>query len=152
MTSFLPLLALCLRWIVGGVLLWAGMAKIPDPLPFVKVVEAYGILPTVLTRPFAVIVPWTEVVMGGCLLVGLWTQSSAFLALLLLVSFSFALGVNIYRGTDLSCGCFGLESSGHSLEIALLQDTFLMGGTWLLLRLRQVDTLSADYLFGKRKG
>jgi uncharacterized membrane protein YphA (DoxX/SURF4 family) len=150
MNLFLSLIALGLRLILGGVMMWAGISKIPDPLSFVKVVEAYDVLPLILTRPYAVALPWIEVLVGCCLVAGIWTRSNAVLLLLLLGSFAVALGVNLYRGTDMSCGCFGLEASGHSLGIALLGDVFLIAGAWPLLYLYQVDYLGIDYLISRR--
>ena len=129
---------------LGGVLLWAGLAKMPDARPFVKIVEAYNILPQAIAAPFAATMPWVEAAVGICLILGLWTRSSALVALLLLGSFGIALGMNIYRGTDISCGCFGLENGGNSLHLALAQDLLLLGGSFLLLWVRNAGPFAVD--------
>ena len=130
-------------------MLWAALAKIPDPRPFVKIVEAYDILPKA-AAPFAATVPWIEAAVGICLVLGFWTRSSALVALLLLSSFGIALGVNIYRGTDISCGCFGLEGGRDSLHLALAQDLLLLGGALILLCVRNVGPFAVDRYTAER--
>ena len=39
----------------------------------------------------------------------------------LLASFGVAVGINIYRGEDFTCGCFGVDGGGGSLEMAALR-------------------------------
>jgi uncharacterized membrane protein YphA (DoxX/SURF4 family) len=130
-----PILLLLLRLLLGGTLLWAGLVKIPEPGLFAQTVRAYNVLPLPLVNPFAVVVPWMEVTAGLCLLLGFWTRSSALSALLLLLCFGVALGVNLYRGADLSCGCFGLDGTDGSLHAALVRDILLICvAVFLLIR------------------
>ena len=126
-------LVVVLRLIVGGVLLWAGLAKISEPTLFAQTVRAYEILPIPFIHPFAVFMPWVEVITGLFLIAGVWQHSAALITLLLLLSFLVAIGVNLYRGADLSCGCFGLDGAGGSLSSALVKDVFLILGALILL-------------------
>jgi hypothetical protein len=64
-------------------------------------------------------------------------------SLLLLLSFGLALGINIYRGADISSGCFGLAGTRDSLHIALLQDLFLLAVACILTFVRQ-NSFSLD--------
>jgi uncharacterized membrane protein YphA (DoxX/SURF4 family) len=132
------LLLLALRLGLGGTLLWAGLAKIPEPGLFAQTVRAYEVLPLALINPFAIVVPWIEVTTGLCLILGFWTRSSALAALFLLILFAVALGVNLYRGADLSCGCFALNGAGGSLHTALIRDILLIAGAFLLVRVRNI--------------
>ena len=138
----LPLLA---RFILGGIFVWAGLAKIAEPALFAQMIRAYEVLPLPLIHAFAITVPWIEVLAGLLCLLGIWTRSSCMVILLLLVSFAGALGINIYRGADFSCGCFGFEGPADSLTFALVKNLVLIGFAVLLLRTDQrrfaLDTL-----------
>lgn len=144
----LPALLVLLRLTLGVTLLWAGLVKIPETSLFAQTVRAYEVLPLPLINPFAVVVPWIEVAAGLCLVFGLWTRSSALASLLLLLSFAVALGVNLYRGADMSCGCFGLNGAGGSLHEAMLRDVLMIAVALLLLLVRSVP-VSLDRLMDR---
>lgn len=97
------------RVVLGGVFVWASWDKILDPMGFAQAIANYRIVPSVLGNPAALIMPWIELVCGSCMILNRWTRGSALIATLLLVVFMGALGVNIYRGVDIDCGCFTLD-------------------------------------------
>jgi uncharacterized membrane protein YphA (DoxX/SURF4 family) len=129
-----PILPLLLRLLLGGALLYAGLVKIPELDLFARTVRTYEVLPLPLVNPFAVVVPWMEVTTGLCLLLGFWTRSSALSALFLLLCFGAALGVNLHRGANLSCGCFRLDGADGSLHEALGRDALLICVAILVLK------------------
>ena len=133
-----------IRLLVGATLLWAGSVKIPEPGLFAQTVRAYEVLPLSLINPFSIIVPWMEVTAGFCLVIGFWTRSSALAALALFLSFGVAMGVNIYRGADLSCGCFGFDGAGGSLYESMIRDIILIGLSLVLLSFRAAFFLSLE--------
>ncbi len=132
-----------LRLAVGGVLIWAGLAKVSEPALFALTVRAYNVLPLAFINGFAVVVPWMEIAAGACLLAGFWSRAAALAALALLSSFSVALVVNIFRGANLDCGCFGLDGTRGSLHGALVQDLLLIGCSLVVLFVRNMP-LSLD--------
>ena len=135
--------AVVLRLVLGGVLVWAGLAKVSEPALFAITVRAYNVLPNAFINGFAVVVPWMEIVAGACLLAGFWTRSGALAALALLSSFGVAIAVNVYRGANLDCGCFGLDGTRGSLNAALVQDLLLIACSLVLLFVRKMP-LSLD--------
>ena len=145
-----PVAFLAVRLIVGCTMLWAGLTKISEPLLFAQTVRAYEVLPMVLINPFAIAVPWIEVVVGVCLVVGCWTRSSSLVSLGLLTAFGVALGINLVRGADLSCGCFALDGTGGSLHGALVRDLLLLAGSGILLASHTVP-FSLDSLLSRAK-
>ena len=136
----------CARLALGGTMLWAGWEKIPEPVFFVQTVHAYDILPEALATPFAVVVPWIEVVTGLALILGLWTRENALVSAVLLGSFGVAIGINIYRGAEIDCGCFGAESGRDSLHMALLQDLLLLSAALALLFFRHSNSWPRPFL------
>ncbi len=138
-----------LRVALGGVLIWAGLAKVSEPALFALTVRAYNVLPHAFINGFAVVVPWMEVAAGVCLLAGFWSRSGALAALALLASFGIAIAINLYRGADLDCGCFGLDGARGSLDAALAQDLVLIGCSLALLYVRNMPVSLDRWLEGR---
>lgn len=141
------MLLLLTRLLLGSALLYAGLVKIPVSGLFAQTVRAYEILPLLLVHPFAIVVPWVEVTCGLCLVVGFWTRSSALCVLMLLLCFGVALGVNFYRGADMSCGCFALNGAGGSLQAALVRDVLMIVCALILVLARSVPCSLEQFTF-----
>ena len=121
-----PHTQLLLRLIVGGLLLFAGVTKLVDRDGFREAVAEYKILPGALERPFALTMPILETVVGVLLLLGLGTAFAAALATPLFLSFALAIGVNLLRGRNFDCHCFGSVQSEQIGWPALLRSTALV--------------------------
>lgn len=115
------------RILLGGVFLWASWSKILDPVAFAQAIANYQIVPASVGNLAALILPWVELVCGGCLILNRWTRGSAFLAAVLMLVFMGALGYNIIRGVDVSCGCFTLdESAPGNMWLYLARDAVFL--------------------------
>jgi uncharacterized membrane protein YphA (DoxX/SURF4 family) len=122
-----PLLFSMGRILLGGVFVWASWGKILDPKAFAQAIANYQIASSALISPAALILPWIELVCGTCLILNRWTGGSALICVLLLVVFIAALGFNIHRGVDISCGCFTLdEGAPGRMWLYLARDTVLL--------------------------
>ena len=106
-----PHAQLFLRLVLGGLLLVAGATKLADRSSFRQAVAEYEVLPKALAGPFATVLPWLELALGALLLLGLGTIVAAALALPLFLSFAVAIAVNLLRGRQLDCHCFGAIQS-----------------------------------------
>jgi uncharacterized membrane protein YphA (DoxX/SURF4 family) len=121
-----PHILLVLRLVLGGLLVLAAATKLADRQGFRRAVAEYAVLPETLVGPFAVLLPWLELTLGLLLLVGLGTTVAAALAAPLFLSFGLAIGVNLLRGRQFDCHCFG---SVHNESIgwpALLRSAALV--------------------------
>ena len=111
---------LVMRLALGCIFVTMGVAKIGDPVAFLKSVRIYDMLPE--TPPYylnatAVILPWLEVFCGTALILGVWIRgASACLAIMLVVFtpaiFLRAMLVHAEDGTPFfqiafDCGCGG---------------------------------------------
>jgi uncharacterized membrane protein YphA (DoxX/SURF4 family) len=92
---------------LGLVFLVSGLGKVFERERTVQTVIAYNVLPEFLARIYGLLLPWGELALAGLLLIGLLTKSAAFLLALLLISFAIAVSVNLARGREMDCGCFG---------------------------------------------
>jgi uncharacterized membrane protein YphA (DoxX/SURF4 family) len=95
------------RLVVGGVWVVAGVLKLPDPAENVRAVRAYQLLPEAFVPLVGHALPLLEVVVGGCLLLGLLTRVSAVLSTVMLVAFVVGIASAWARGLQIECGCFG---------------------------------------------
>jgi uncharacterized membrane protein YphA (DoxX/SURF4 family) len=95
------------RLVLGGVWLWAGLAKLPHPNASVSAVRAYQLIPTGLAETVGRVLPTLEVVVGACLVLGLLVRFSGVLSALLLVAFIVGIASVWSRGLEIDCGCFG---------------------------------------------
>jgi uncharacterized membrane protein YphA (DoxX/SURF4 family) len=114
LSALLSLLAIPSRVFLGGVFIWAAYKKIfplhtPNPPQvFSSSITAYKLdLPDWLVTFSTFAVPWTELVVGVTLILGLFTRASAAVIVSMLLLF-IGLGYSaIARGLEIKCGCFG---------------------------------------------
>jgi uncharacterized membrane protein YphA (DoxX/SURF4 family) len=112
----------------GLLFIWASWDKIHNPAAFAEVIYNYKVLPDPLIHPVAIIMPWLEMGCGILLVVGQMIGGSLIIANGLLLIFGAALGLSLYRGLDIDCGCFSLGSKGERVAWqALVRDLVLLG-------------------------
>ena len=97
------------RVVLGAVFAYASWGKILDPAEFARAIANYQIVSPSTGHLAAQLLPWLELVCGFCLIFNRWTQGAALVATGLMLTFMAALGFNIFRGVDVSCGCFTLN-------------------------------------------
>ena len=95
------------RLVVGGIWLWAGLLKLPDPEASVTAVRAYQLLPTSSVDVIGRALPMVEVVVGTCLVLGLLTRVSGAVSAVLQLGFIIGIASVWARGISINCGCFG---------------------------------------------
>ncbi len=82
-----PVVALCARIFVAGVILYAGLRKIGDLSGMARVVENYPLFPASLADPIAIVLPGVDSVTGLCLIAGLLMKGSRLIATMLILFF-----------------------------------------------------------------
>jgi len=116
-----------LRIFLGAVFVYAAYDKILHPLDFAKAVYNYQILPDILVNLVALILPFLELFMGICLILGFWLPGATVISSGLMVVFISALVFNLFRGLDVHCGCFSTKGSGEGAGIlTVLRDVFFL--------------------------
>ncbi|WP_300403922.1 MauE/DoxX family redox-associated membrane protein [Nocardioides sp.] len=142
-------LGLAARLIVGGVMIAAGLIKLPDPAASIESVRAFELVPASLVEPIGHLLPPLEVVVGLALVLGLMTRGAAVISAVLLVAFIIAIASAWARGLEIDCGCFGDgganpdAASQYPWEIA--RDVGLLALSVFLARLRS-SRLALDSL------
>jgi hypothetical protein len=115
------------RWLIAGVMIFATVPKLSDPVWFAEVVGAYGLLPEFLVFPAALLLPLIELTTAFLLIKG--RSSGLWIAAILMLLFIAVLSYGIWLGLDIDCGCFSpgdKEGTAFSnLRTALVRDLLL---------------------------
>jgi uncharacterized membrane protein YphA (DoxX/SURF4 family) len=125
-----PILELLVRLMLVAIFLASGVIKLAGPQSFAVIIDAFGILPSPMVMPTALVLPILEILAA----LGLLTDRRGSLALMaaLMLIFMAVLAYGIHMGLDMDCGCFGPEDpeakAFHGLRGALYRDMGLMVG------------------------
>ncbi len=143
-------LTLALRLVLGTTLLVFGASKLPDLTAFANTVISYRVLPESLAQAYGLVLPWAEVIIGLCLILGLGLRFVAPAAILIIASLIGGTAGSLYLlGTGGPCGCLpGLDwPLGTSHVIAQVVMLIMATQIWL----HKGEFLSLDSrLFGRR--
>ena len=146
-------LGLLARLVVGGVWIYAGLLKLPDPAASIESVRAYELLPASLVEPVGYLLPPLELVLGIALVVGVMTRGAALLSGVVLAAFIFGISYAWAAGLKIDCGCFGDGGANpdaaaqYPWEIA--RDAGLLVASGFLVWLRETP-LALDSLLFRR--
>jgi putative oxidoreductase len=121
-----PYAAVIFRWAVGLIFVYASMDKLLHPPAFAVAVYNYKLLPGSFVNLVAITLPWLELVCGILLIIGLFSRAAALILSMLLILFFFALSLNLYRGIDISCGCFTLSATANKIGISYMARDLLV--------------------------
>ncbi len=139
------------RVILGGLLLVAGILKVPETEMLAWEIDQYLILPPSLVDPFAGVLPLAEIVLGLLLLLGVYTRVTGFFSGLLTLSFTIAKLKAQIQGLDIEvCPCLGPLVPlflGPSLAI----DAVMLVCAFVLVAGRS-EFLALSTLFARRRG
>ena len=101
-----PLFISLLRIALGAVFIVASIDKLRHPQAFAAAIANYRLLPYTVINTTAIVLPWLEVITGTVLVLGVWIRASTMIVWGLLFVFSVAISQALFRGLDISCGCF----------------------------------------------
>ena len=115
------------RSITAAVFLYAAFGKLADPAAFAEDIANYQAFPHWTWNLAATVVPVTEVIGALALLTGYKRRAAALMLASLNVAFIGLIASVIFRGIDLSCGCFGESAADSSIGwMDLLRDLGLL--------------------------
>lgn len=109
-------LGLAACWILAAVFLLAAWPKVTHPHAFAESIYRYHLLDHDWINVQAVYLPWLELVCALALLAAPRLRRGALLlVLLMLIMFTTAIAINVYRGVDIDCGCFSVSHTGSRI-------------------------------------
>jgi hypothetical protein len=106
-------------WAIGFSFIYSSIPHLNNPYSFLATIYGYRILPLFLSQCAAAFLPCLMLILGLCLLSGMFRSSAFVIGTLLLLSFSFAQITVVARGLDVSCGCFS-QHVGRPVDLGSL--------------------------------
>ena len=100
--------SLLFRILLGLIFLFAGIAKISDPVRFIFTLREFDLFSEAVIPFMVLYLPWLEFILGLFLILGLLYRASAFLLACLNTMFAIAILTVVVRGMEIDCGCFGM--------------------------------------------
>jgi uncharacterized membrane protein YphA (DoxX/SURF4 family) len=123
-------LLLGVRLGVGSLFLYSGISKVRRPYDFLENVYDYELSGPGLGSVIAAFVPWFELLLGLCLIAGLFV-GAAMLGIVLLTAVFVVVQYHALRnGLNIACGCFGpSDPQTHPIDYRSLWRTVAVLGT-----------------------
>ncbi len=114
--------------ILAAVFLYAGIAKVTDPLAFADNIAGFRLLPIPwMVTLVALALPYFELLVAVALFVPSWRRVGLLAVGLMCVVFIIALSSAWSRGIAADCGCFGkAEVTAWSMPIAIIRNVLML--------------------------
>ena len=120
------------RLTLAAFLVPSGIRKLRHQQRFAQGVLDYRVLPTSLARPIGYVLPWTELALGVALILGIALPVAAVAASVLVVSFIAAVTVNLRRGRQIACNCYGIAGTA-TIGLGTLARNGLLSGLTIIV-------------------
>lgn len=106
----------------------SGIHKLLQPADFALAVYRFHLLPDAWVNPVALVLPWLEIVVAGCLLfIPKFRGTALWMTILLLLLFTVAIAVNLISGTAFGCGCFSASPAANPMSwLSIVRNAALM--------------------------
>jgi len=128
------IIVLICRVILGVMFIYASLDKIAHPEEFAKQIGYYKALPFGLENTVAIILPWSELIIGLCFLVGIFVDGATLLSIIMMIVFILMISQAMLRGIDISCGCFKVTTTGEKLGLnTILRDIVFLIMSFVVL-------------------
>ncbi len=105
-------LVLVVRLAVGCIFIASSIPKLRQPYDFLASVYSYELVGPELGVIIAMVLPWLELLVGICLVGGIFVTGALLASIGMCAMFSFVLASALWRGLEISCGCFNPSGTG----------------------------------------
>ena len=117
---------LIVRLGLGCMFLYSSLPKIRQPYDFLSSVYNYELVGPKLGVLVAMVLPWAELLVGVCLIGGIFVSGALLVCIGMGAMFSFAIASALYRGLNISCGCFSASSAEQIGYTTLIRALMIM--------------------------
>ena len=138
---------LLLRVVLGAIFVIAGASKVGHADMFAAQIAGFKLLPQIVIAPLALGLPYLELLLGGYVILGLFTRTSAWIAAVLLAVFDAAIASAVMRGMSVSCGCFGPNDATVTTWTEVARDAVFVAMA-VFVALRPPGALALDRRIG----
>lgn len=106
--------------------LWSALPKIRQPYDFLSSVYSFELVGPKLGLLVAMTLPWVELLVGICLIGGIFVGGALLVSAGMGAMFAFVLASALYRGLDISCGCFSTSTGDKISYITLIRAVVIL--------------------------
>jgi uncharacterized membrane protein YphA (DoxX/SURF4 family) len=107
-----------LRVGLGALFIISAFAKLQHPDLFIDAVENYHMVPFGLADVFGTVLPWAELFVGWCLVLGIFPTIAAAVSIPMILSFIVANIASFFKDVGQACGCLGnLVNMSHTTSL-----------------------------------
>jgi uncharacterized membrane protein YphA (DoxX/SURF4 family) len=125
-----------LRVALGVLFLISSISKLQHPDLFIDAVQNYHMLPASLADLFGTVLPWAELCVGWCLVLGIFPTLAAVIFILMTLTFVVANVASFFKDVGEACGCLGtLVNMSHTTS--LIVDIVMLSMAGLLFYQRR---------------
>lgn len=123
-----------IQFMLGVVFGYSCLAKAKDPARFADGVADYDLVPEgTPSRVIAIVVIVSEAVVAASHLSGAWLNVGSPLTIVICIVFAAAVGINLRRGRELPCLCFGGRAEATISYATVYRLALLLCGELILL-------------------
>lgn len=141
----MDLFLLAVRIIVGFLFLSSAISKLNSMTEHIVTVRKYKIIPSRMVRFFSYFETIVELIASILIIIGYKVELAGFIILALLVSYTVAVIINLFRGnTNISCGCGGVVGN-HKLSwyLPVRNVFFSIGVIFLIINQNYIFTVES---------
>ncbi len=121
-----------LRVALGVLFIISSISKLQYPDLFIDAVQNYGLLPQSLGELFGTVLPWAELFVGWCLVLGIFPTFAAVACILMTLTFVVGNVSSFFKEVGEACGCLGnLVNMSHTTS--LIVDFVMLSVAGLLI-------------------
>jgi uncharacterized membrane protein YphA (DoxX/SURF4 family) len=107
-----------LRVALGALFIISAFAKLQHPDLFIDAVQNYHMLPAGLADLFGTVLPWVELFVGWCLVLGIFPTFASAICILMTLTFVVGNVSSFFRDVGEACGCLGnLVNMNHTTSL-----------------------------------
>ena len=122
------------RILLGLMFIYASLDKIAHPEEFAKQIGYYKVLPFGVENILGIVLPWTELIIGICLIAGLLVDGATLLSIIMMLVFILAISQAMLRGIDITCGCFKVSADSDKLGLdTIIRDIIFLVMSYIVL-------------------
>lgn len=126
---------LFIRFFLACIFLSSVTSKVQNIQEHVAIIKDYRILPNTIVSLFTKINIIVELIVGVCLLVGLFEGLVEYAVIFMLLIYSIAVTINLNRGRKkVSCGCGGISGTHYLSRWLVIRNLIFIFGSISLLQ------------------